>query len=124
MPFLQNNAHEAFAAARARGATLDDAYEDAGFAPGNNHASRLAKRPDIAERIAEFRALQTDFSSANGLAVIEALLRVAKAAEGLETAAGIKEARLALVEVERMRVLLTASRERDRREIGKVWEAS
>ena len=40
MPQLENLRHEAFAQARAKGARLDDAYEDAGFAPSNGHASR------------------------------------------------------------------------------------
>jgi len=37
--------HEAFAQAPAKGARLEDAYEDAGFTPGNYNAIRLAERP-------------------------------------------------------------------------------
>ena len=69
MPLLKNPRHEAFAHARAKGALLDDAYEDAGFAPGNGHASRLAQRPEVAGRIAELRALQSDLGEANPPAV-------------------------------------------------------
>src|SRR5665213_953406 len=43
MPLSPN--HEALAQARAAGAWLDVAYEDAGFTPGNHNASRLAERP-------------------------------------------------------------------------------
>ena len=39
MPTLRNPRQEAFAQARAGGALLDDAYEAAGFAPGNRHAA-------------------------------------------------------------------------------------
>ena len=56
MPLLANPRHEAFAQARARGAYLEDAYEDAGFAPNRAHASRLAHRPEVAERIGAIRA--------------------------------------------------------------------
>jgi hypothetical protein len=50
MPTLRNPRREAFAQARAGGALLDDAYEAAGFAPGNRHASRLAGRPEADRR--------------------------------------------------------------------------
>jgi phage terminase small subunit len=52
MPVLDNPRHEAFAQARAKGARLEQAYEEAGFAPGNGHASRL-------DRIAIARCEQT-----------------------------------------------------------------
>jgi hypothetical protein len=103
MPTLDNPRHEAFARARARGAYLEDAYEDAGFAPGHGHASRLAKTPEIAERIAELKALDADIEDARDRAVIAALIRVAKAGEDLGTAAGMKETRLTLLEVDRLR---------------------
>ena len=53
---LPNFRYEAFAQARAKGARLEDAYEDAGFTPDRANASRLAARPEIADRIAELRA--------------------------------------------------------------------
>ncbi|MGI9170060.1 MAG: hypothetical protein ACR2FH_07800, partial [Caulobacteraceae bacterium] len=56
MPVLDNPGHEAFALARAKGARLEDAYECAGFAPGNRHAARMAALPEVAERTVELRA--------------------------------------------------------------------
>jgi len=50
MPILQNARHEIFAQSRAKGARLEDAYEDAGFIPGNGHAGKLAQRPEVSER--------------------------------------------------------------------------
>ena len=120
MPLLSNVRHEAFAEARARGAVLDDAYEDAGFAPGNGHASRLVLQPAIAERIAELRALQTEAADANPQTVIAALLRIAKASEALATPAGVKEARLTLLEASRMNRELAYKRYNERRDAGHV----
>ncbi len=56
MPALPNFRQEAFAQRRAKGARLEDAYEDAGYTPSRSAASRLAARPEIADRIAELRA--------------------------------------------------------------------
>ena len=114
MPLLQKPRHEAFAQARAKGALLDDAYEDAGFTPGNGHASRLACRPEVAERIAELRAAQVDLTEASAQAVIGALLRIAKASEALATPAGVKEARLTLLEICRLNADMASERARER----------
>jgi len=56
MPALPNVRQEAFAQARAKGAGLEDAYEDAGYTPCHRNASHMAARPEVAERIAELRA--------------------------------------------------------------------
>ena len=56
MPTLQNPQHEAFAQARSRTVSLEDAFENAGYSPDRSHACRLAKRDDVSARIAELRA--------------------------------------------------------------------
>jgi hypothetical protein len=114
MPILQNARHEVFAQSRAKGARLEDAYEDAGFIPGNGHAGKLAQRPDVFERIAELRVEQAHLGDASPGAVIAALLRVAKASENLATPAGVKEARLTLLEVSRLSEALAAARRIER----------
>ena len=114
MFLLENPRHEAFAQARAKGALLDDAYEDAGFAPGNGHASRLAKRPEVAERIAELRAEQSDIGAAGPRGVIATLLRLAEAGLTQGTAGGIKEARETLLEARRLYDNLADRRQRER----------
>src|SRR5260221_4711672 len=112
MAILQNQSHEAFAQARAKGARLEDAYEDAGFMPGNGHASRVALRPEVAERIAELRALRPNIAEASTPGVIAALLSLAKT---LQTqAGGAKEARLALLEACRLQEGLSIDRRQDR----------
>jgi hypothetical protein len=114
MPILQNPRHETFAQARAKGALLDDAYEDAGFAPGNGHASRLALRPEVAERIGELRAERSELIDSNTQAVVAALLRIAKASEALACPAGIKEARETLMQAWRLSSDLARDRARER----------
>ncbi len=114
MPALPNLRHEAFAQARAKGASLVAAYEDAGFTPDRSHACRLAKDPNVAERLAELRAEQIEFDDARPLAVIAALLRVAKAAETEATPAAHKEVRMTLLEVDRLRGEMLRSRANDR----------
>src|SRR6202020_1281858 len=75
MPTLPIPRQEAFAQARAGGALLDDAYEIAGFVPGHRHASRLAKLPEVAERIGELLAARTDAKEADTRTVIGPPLR-------------------------------------------------
>ena len=102
VPALKNLDHEAFAQARAAGATLHQAYEDAGYSPSRAHGSRLAGRPEIAERIAELRALDIAENPSGTAAVVAALLRIAKISEDLNSPGGIKEARLTLLEAHRL----------------------
>ena len=102
MPILQNYRYEAFAQSRARGQTLENAYEDAGFAPGYNNGRRLNLREDVAERVAEIRATFDRARHADVPEAIVALLRMAKASEALQTPAGTKEARLAVLDALRL----------------------
>ena len=99
---MQNHRYEAFAEARARGQALENVYEDAGFAPGYNHGRRLNLREDVAERIAEIRAALDRARHADEPEAIAALLRLAKAGEALQTPAGAKEARLAVLDAFRL----------------------
>lgn len=114
MPILQNPRHEAFAQARAKGALLKDAFEDAGFAPDTSHASRLGREPEVAERIAELRAGQSDLDGAGPHALIGALLRAAKAAEADVSPGSLRELRLTLLEVDRLRQNLADRRDNER----------
>ncbi len=115
MPALKNLDHEAFAQARAAGATLIQAYEAAGYAPSRAHGSRLASRPEIAERIAELRALDITENPSGTASVVAALLRIAKTSEDLNSPAGIKEARLTLLEAHRLSAEAGSARQWKRR---------
>ena len=120
MPTLENPRHEAFAVARAKGATLHDAFEDAGFPPDRAHACRLAKRDDVAARIGELRAAREKAEESEPHMIIDALIRMARDSEALKTAAGVKEARLNLMEASHLRAALTASRNNERTQIAMV----
>ena len=123
MPFLQNSRHEAFAQARAKGALLDDAYENAGFAPGNGHASRLALTTKVAERIGELRGLNAQLDEASPQAMIAALLALATAGEALADGGGVREARLALLDASRLRADWARERIEDREEVLKTTKS-
>lgn len=114
MPILQNPNHEAFAVARVRGACLEDAYEDAGFVPHASHACRLAKRVEVAERMAELRREQAEAEDASAEGIIAALVRMAKDCGSLKTPAATKEARLNLLEAHRLRAEMAEGRHHDR----------
>jgi hypothetical protein len=113
MPTLNNRRYEAFAQARARGALLNDAYEGAGFMLHKCHPSRLAYRAEVAERIAELRALRTEVESHNPLALLAALKRIIKAGEGSENPVLVREARLAIVDAARLQADLAEQQARD-----------
>ena len=110
MPKLSNPRYEAFALAAASGAPLLDAYEDAGFHGELAHASRLARREEIQIRVDELRREQADLDEARPTSVIIALVRMARDAERMKTAAGLREARLALLEAQRLHVAQTRGR--------------
>ncbi|MBA3811543.1 MAG: hypothetical protein H0X27_07860 [Caulobacteraceae bacterium] len=114
MPVLQNFRHEAFAKARAAGARLQDAYEDAGFVSSVAHACRLASQPEVAERIAELRRERSAADDAGPEAIIAALVRMATDGEAAKTPAGVKEARQSLVDAFRLRKELAWDRNCDR----------
>ncbi len=120
MPTLENPRHEAFAVARAKGATLHDAFEDAGFPPDRAHACRLAKRDEVAARIGELRAAREKAEESEPHVIIDALIRMARDSEALKTPAGVKEARLNLMEASRLRAALTESRNTERTQITMV----
>jgi len=110
MPLLDNARHETFAASPAKGAPLQDAFEDVGFPPDRAHACRLAKRDVAAARIAELRAAREKAEESEPNMIIDALIGMARDSEALKTPAGLKEARLNLLEANRLHVALTVSR--------------
>ena len=124
MPILQNPRQEAFAQSRAKGARLDDAYEIAGFAPGNSHASRLARRPEVAERIGELLAARAEAGEAgptDSRTVIAALLRLAEAGPSVANPSAIHETRLVLLDACRLMEEVEKARGRDRDNIICSW---
>ena len=56
MAILKNPKHEAFAQARARGLSIDRAYEEAGYKPNRGNAARMNTNEGVTARIAELQA--------------------------------------------------------------------
>ena len=102
MPALLDPRHEAFAQARARGALLIDAYESAGFVRHRGHPSRLACKAEVADRIAELRALQTDLEETSPTGLLASLRRIIKAGEASDNPTLVNAARLAIVDASRL----------------------
>jgi hypothetical protein len=115
VPALENSRHEAFCQARAKGFSREDAYEEAGFSPGNCHAHRLMARPEVCERIDELRGEQADISAAGTRAVLAALVKMAQALGEQVTPQSAKAAHDLLMEARRLRDVLAGERKQDRR---------
>jgi len=114
MPVLENSRHEAFAYLRAQGERLEDAYEDAGFASGHGHASRLARRPEVAARIVELQNGAAHVYESAPHVLIEHLLRLVNAGYCIGTPASLKESRLALLDIARLRAEQRKQRQAER----------
>jgi hypothetical protein len=119
MPVLQNRRHEAFAQARARGALLIDAYESAGFVRHRGHPCRLALKHDVAERIAELRASQTEAEDTTPQGLLASLRRIIKTGENSENPALVNAARLAIVDASRLQAELARQQAAERKQLDK-----
>ena len=122
MPLLLNPRHEAFARARARGAMLDDAYEMAGYAPARGHSSRLAGRPDVAERIGELRGVATDSDAGCTQAVVESLIRMADRFDAFDTPERMRETRQTIMEARNLQREMIQERAHERLSVLSVRE--
>ncbi len=120
MPALDNPHYEVFAIARARGALLEDAYEDAGYAAGKGHAWRIAGRAEVQARIAELRAERTRVEEAFPRTVIKVLMHLAHVNDVLATPAGARETRASLLEALRIERAIADDRRKSQNELIKT----
>jgi hypothetical protein len=102
---LADSRREAFALARAAGLSRIGAYRRAGYAPFRQAASRLARKPEVAARIAWLQAQEAKATGSDTETAIVRLLEMADGAD-LTTATGIREAREALAEARRVYIEL------------------
>ncbi len=124
MPVLDNLRHEIFAQHRARGELLDDAFEAAGYVSAPGHATRLAKRAAVAERIVELRAAAEELNGAGGQAMVAALLRMAERCDYFDTPERMRETRLTLMDAWRLQKELAEERRAEREALGRLAIAS
>ena len=123
MPTLKHPRCEAFAQARTRGAWPIDAYESAGFVRHRGHRSRLAPKDEVAERIAELRASQTEAEDVSLHGLLASLRRIIKAGETSENPALVNAARLAIVDASRLQAELARLQAADQAKIDKDFKA-
>jgi hypothetical protein len=115
LPPLPDPRHEAFAQAPVRGLSHKAAYLEAGFATDRTNGSKLSARPAVAARIAELEREKDPAYRASLRGVIIDLMTLADAAGALKSAAGAKEARLTLLEANRLWGLLQREEAQRRR---------
>ena len=122
MPTLPTPRSAAFAQARAKGALLIDAYETAGFVRHRGRPSRLAVRPEVAERIAELRASQNSAEDTSLVGLLASLSRIIKAGESSENPTLVNAARLAILDASRLRAQIAEGLAAEDWKIGKDYK--
>jgi hypothetical protein len=103
-----NVRQEAFAQAFAKGLRREDAYHLAGFTGHGDASSKIQKIPKVADRVAELTAMNLWGGSADLAPVINELMRLAKEAGELKTAAGMNAAKGLLSEAAKLKLQLPA----------------
>ncbi|MEO8812273.1 MAG: hypothetical protein ABI376_05095, partial [Caulobacteraceae bacterium] len=103
MTALINRRHEAFARARAEGASPRAAYAAAGYPAASRHWARIATRVDVVARAAQIARGRAWGGSRDLSPVIDEMMRMAFAAERLDSAAGLAAAKGFLVEAARLK---------------------
>ncbi len=119
MPTLPDPRAEAFAQSRARGALLEDAYDLAGFAGGQGHASRFSRRPKVAARVRELVEAGRR-QPITGQDIAFELQRMVQNFDDFDTPQRMRETRETLMELRRMQVELEQQRGYERAMVARV----
>ena len=91
MGHLRNTKHERFAQELAKGKSMNEAYEAAGYKPSRPHASRLATNGNIRGRVAELQ----DAAAAETQITVQSLIEEAADIQERATNAGQYSAAIA-----------------------------
>ncbi len=113
MPTLTDPRAEAFAQSRARGANLEDAYELAGFAGGQGHASRFSRRAKVAARVGELIEAGRR-QPVTGQDIAFELQRMVRNFEDFDSPQRMRETRETLVELRKVQMELERERSIER----------
>lgn len=111
MPALKIAKHERFAQELAKGKSQAEAYAEAGYAPSEPHASRLASNGKVAGRVAEIldrAATRTEITVAS---ITDRLLKIAEKGEKSTEAPMLSVARASLMDAAKLNGLVTEKRE-------------
>jgi hypothetical protein len=106
VPALDNPKHERFAQQLAKGKSQAEAYQEAGYAPSEPHASRLASNGKVAARVAEIQERAATRVEVSVASITASLLRIAKKGEDLAEASGLSVARAAQMDVAKLNGLV------------------
>ncbi len=116
MPTLTDPRAESFAQYRARGTHLEDAYELAGFAGGQGHASRFARRTKVAARIGELIEAGRR-QPITGHDIAFELQRMVQNFDDFDTPQRMRETRETLMELRKVQVELERERYHERERV-------
>lgn len=106
MATLANPKHERFAQELAKGRSQAEAYAEAGYAPSEPHASRLASNGKVGARVSEIQeraAVRTEITVAS---ITERLLAIAKKGERKDDAPMLSVARASLMDAAKLNGLV------------------
>lgn len=106
MPVLSNPKHERFAQELAKGRTQAEAYQTAGYAPSEQHASRLASNGKVAQRVAEIQERAAVRSEITIAGLTERLMRLADQGEALQDASGFQVSRASVMDAAKLNGLI------------------
>jgi hypothetical protein len=116
MPTLTDPRAESFAQYRARGTHLGDAYELAGFAGGQGHASRFARRAKVAARVRELIEAGRR-QPITGQDIAFELQRMVQHFEDFDSPQRMRETRETLMELRKVQVELERERYHERERV-------
>jgi hypothetical protein len=116
MPTLTDPRAEAFAQHRAYGANLEDAYELAGFAGGQRHASRFARRRKVAARVRELIEAGRR-QPVTGQDIAFELKRMVRHFEDFDSPQRMRETRETLMELRKVQMDLERERYHERERV-------
>src|SRR5205823_15007103 len=91
------------------------------FVRHRGHPSRLALKDEVAERIAELRALQTENEDVSPLGLLASLRRIIKAGEASDNPTLVNAARLAILDASRLQAELAQRQAYERKHLDSVF---
>ena len=107
MAVLEKDRREAYAQARAAGASVNKAYVQAGYVLGHGNGWRVERNEVVMARVAEIQTKAIS-ETRNLEPLINRMVQLSAEAAALKSAAGIREAKDLLVEAARLKGLLPA----------------
>jgi len=107
MPALENQRHELFAQALAKGMTADAAYSEAGYKPDRKNAARLTTNDDVRTRVAEIQSRAAARVEVTVAHLTERLLNIAAKGEQTDEAPMLSVARASIMDAAKLNGLIT-----------------